>query len=141
MVSAAAVRASGAAGGWLATGDLGRLDGDGFLWVEGRRDAVVVTGGENVSAREVEAVLREHPAVADCAVVGLPDPEWGQVVAAAVVPRGPEAPPALDALAEHCRGRLAPFKVPKRWRIVEELPRTTSGKPAAEEVRRLFDPP
>jgi len=138
MVSAAAARASGAAGGWLATSDLGRLDGDGFLWVEGRRDGVVVTGGENVSAREVEAALREHPAVADCAVVGLPDPEWGQVVAAVVVPRGPEAPPATGALADHCRQRLAPFKVPKRWRLVEELPRTASGKPAVEEVRRLF---
>ncbi len=93
-----------------------------------------------MSAREVEAVLRAHPEVADCAVVGLPDPEWGEVVAAAVVPRGPEAPPAREALAEHCRGRLAPFKVPKRWRVVEELPRTPSGKPAAEELRRLFNP-
>ncbi|HSL83096.1 MAG TPA: AMP-binding protein, partial [Thermoanaerobaculia bacterium] len=139
MVSAAAAEASGAAGGWLATGDLGRLDGDGFLWVEGRRDAEVVPGGENVSAREVEAVLRKHPAVADCAVVGLPDPEWGQVVAAAVVPRGPEAPPAADALAAHCRKRLAPFKVPKRWHIVDELPRTPSGKPAAAEIRRLLE--
>lgn len=140
MVSREAVRSSGGTDGWLATGDLGRLDPDGFLWVEGRREGVVVTGGENVSAREVEAVLREHPQVADCAVAGLPDPEWGQVVAAAIVPRDPQAPPAPDALAEHCRARLAPFKVPKRWRIVPELPRTPLGKVATEELRRLFNP-
>ncbi|HLE84396.1 MAG TPA: AMP-binding protein [Thermoanaerobaculia bacterium] len=134
MVSAALAQPDG----WLATGDLGRLDGDGWLWIEGRREGVVVTGGENVSAAEVEAVLRAHPAVADCAVVGLPDPDWGELVAAAVVPRGPEAPPAAEALAAWCRARLAPFKVPKRWRIVEELPRTPSGKVARAEVRGLF---
>jgi O-succinylbenzoic acid--CoA ligase len=135
MVAAALVRPEG----WLATGDLGRLDGDGWLWVEGRREGLVVTGGENVSAAEVEAVLRAHPAVADCAVVGLPDPEWGELVAAAVVPRGPAAPPAAEALAAWCRARLAPFKVPKRWRIVEELPRTGSGKTARAALKALFD--
>lgn len=139
MVSAAVAGARSDAGGWLATGDLGRLDPEGWLWVEGRRDGVIVTGGENVSAAEVEAVLRVHPAVADCAVVGLPDPEWGELVAAAVVPRGPEAPPAAEALAAWCRARLAPFKVPKRWRIVEELPRTPAGKVARSELRGLFE--
>ena len=127
--------------GWLATGDLGRLDADGWLWVAGRLDDLIVTGGENVAAAEVEAVLRAHPAVADCAVVGLPDPEWGRLVAAAVVPRGPEAPPAADALAAWCRERLAPFKVPKRWRIVDELPRTAAGKVARPELRGLFEEP
>ena len=138
MVSAAAVRARPDAGGWLATGDLGRFDPEGWLWVEGRRDGVIVTGGENVSAAEVEAVLRAHPVVADCAVVGLPDPEWGEVVAAAVVPRGPDAPPATEALAAWCRERLAPFKVPKRWRIVEELPRTHAGKVARSDLLGLL---
>lgn len=138
MVSAAAARASGAGDGWLATGDFGRLDEEGFLWVEGRRDGIVVTGGENVSVREVEAVLRDHPEVAECAVVGLPDPEWGEALAAAVVPRGPAAPPSAEDLAAWCRERLAGFKVPKRWRIVPELPWTASGKVVLEEVRRLF---
>jgi fatty-acyl-CoA synthase len=72
-------------------------------------------------------------------VVGLPDPEWGELVAAAVVPRGPEAPPAAEALAAWCRARLAPFKVPKRWRIVEELPRTHAGKVASSELRGPFE--
>jgi O-succinylbenzoic acid--CoA ligase len=134
MVAAALARPDG----WLATGDLGRLDRDGWLWVVGRREGLVVTGGENVSAAEVEAVLRAHPAVADCAVVGLLDPEWGELVVVAVVPRGPAAPPGTEALAAWCRARLAPFKVPKRWRIVEELPRTPSGKIATSELRGLF---
>lgn len=131
-------REAAGAGGWLATGDLGRLDEDGFLWVEGRLDELVVTGGENVSPREVERALREHPAVAEAAVVGLSDREWGRVVAAAVVPRDPAEAPGPDVLAAWCRERLAPFKVPKRWRVVDELPRTGSGKVAREEVRRLF---
>ncbi|MFP3940883.1 MAG: AMP-binding protein [Thermoanaerobaculia bacterium] len=125
-------------GGWLATGDLGRLDGDGFLWVEGRLDELVVTGGENVSPREVERVLREHPAVAEVAVAGVPDPEWGHLLAAALVPRNAADPPSPGALASWCRERLAPFKVPKRWRIVEELPRTGSGKVAREQVQQLL---
>jgi O-succinylbenzoic acid--CoA ligase len=121
--------------GWLTTGDLGRLDDEGFLWVEGRRDQVIVTGGENVSPAEVEATLRRHPQVADCAVLGLPDPEWGQAVAAAVVPQDPHAPPTPEALAAWCRQHLAGFKVPKRWVVLEELPRTPSGKVALEALR------
>jgi o-succinylbenzoate---CoA ligase len=138
MVSAASAGAPADRGGWLATGDLGHLDAEGWLWVEGRQDGVIVTGGENVSAAEVEAVLCAHPEVADCAVVALPDPDWGELVAAAVVPRGPEAPPAAAALAAWCRARLAPFKVPKRWRTVKELPRTPTGKVARSELRGLF---
>lgn len=134
MVSAAAAGADG----WLATGDLGRVDEDGFLWVEGRRDEVVVTGGENVAPAEVEAVLSAHPEVADCAVVGVPDPEWGRAVAAAVVPRNPEHPPAPGDLAAWCRARLASFKVPKRWAVVQALPRTPSGKVARGEIRGLL---
>jgi acyl-CoA synthetase (AMP-forming)/AMP-acid ligase II len=121
--------------GWLTTGDLGRLDDEGFLWVEGRRDQVIVTGGENVSPAEVEATLRRHPQVADCTVLGLPDPEWGQAVAAAVVPQDPHAPPTPEALAAWCRQHLAGFKVPKRWVVLEELPRTPSGKVALEALR------
>jgi O-succinylbenzoic acid--CoA ligase len=121
--------------GWLTTGDLGRLDDEGFLWVEGRRDQVIVTGGENVSPAEVEATLRRHPQVADCAVLGLPDPEWGQAVAAAVVPQDPHAPPTPKAMAAWCRQHLAGFKVPKRWVVLEELPRTQSGKVALEAMR------
>ena len=127
--------APGAAGadGWLHTGDLGRLDDDGFLWVEGRRDDLVVTGGENVRPERVEAVMREHPAVADVAVAGREDREWGQAVVAFVVP-GPSAEPDEAALIAHARERLARHEVPKRVVLVEELPRTASGKLLRREL-------
>lgn len=119
----------------LHTGDLGRLDGDGFLWVEARLDDVVVTGGENVPPGEVEAALRDYVGVADAAVVGVPDPEWGERVAALVVPEE-DGPLDVEALLEHCRGRLAGFKVPKSVTLADGLPRTASGtvdRPAVRE--------
>jgi o-succinylbenzoate---CoA ligase len=121
MVSAGAVSQDG----WLHTGDRGHLDEDGFLHVEGRVDDVIVTGGENVAAVEVEEALLSHPAVADAAVAGRPDPEWGRAVTAWVV----LATHVADSeLAAHCRTRLAAFKVPKSFIRVEELPRNAAGK-------------
>lgn len=113
--------------GWLHTGDAGRIDSEGFLWVEGRRDAVIVTGGENVMPEEVEEVLTGHPDVDDAAVVGRPDPDWQNAVVAMVVPRA-QAEPEADELRSWCAARLAGFKVPKRFELVSELPRTGSGK-------------
>ncbi|MDR7555407.1 MAG: o-succinylbenzoate--CoA ligase [Armatimonadota bacterium] len=113
--------------GWLHTGDLGYLDADGDLVVVDRRDDLIVTGGENVYPSEVEAVLRAHPAVADAGVFGVPDPEWGQVVAAAVVAR-PGAQVDVAALQAFCAARLARFKVPRRIWVVDDLPRSTGGK-------------
>jgi O-succinylbenzoic acid--CoA ligase len=113
--------------GWLHTGDLGRLDEEGYLWVEGRVDDLIVSGGENVRPEEVEAVLAEHPAVAEAAVFGRADPEWGQVVCAAVIPR-PGSSPGAGELVGHCRRKLSPYKVPKAVVVVESLPRTASGK-------------
>jgi len=113
--------------GWLHTGDLGRLDGDGRLWVEVRRSDLIVTGGENVHPEEVEQVLAAHAAVADACVYALDDEHWGQRVAAAVVPRSAAAFDA-DALRAWCRARLAAYKVPRDIVVVESLPRTTSGK-------------
>ncbi|MCW3040973.1 MAG: 2-succinylbenzoate--CoA ligase [Solirubrobacterales bacterium] len=111
----------------LATGDLGRLDAEGRLTVVGRKADTIVTGGENVAPTEVEAVLAEHPAVAEAAVLGRADPEWGEAVHALVVLRdGMSASP--EQLREHCAARLARFKVPKGVRVVEDLPRTGSGK-------------
>jgi acyl-coenzyme A synthetase/AMP-(fatty) acid ligase len=110
--------------GWLQTGDRGRLTGDGLLLeVEGRMDDVIVTGGENVAAGEVEDSLLSHPAVRDAGVVGIEDPEWGRAVTAFVVADATEA-----ELIAHCRARLASFKVPKRVLLLDELPRTASGK-------------
>lgn len=126
--------ASSALDGWLHTGDLGRIDGAGYLWVEGRRADLIVSGGENVRPARVEDVLREHPAVADVAVVGRDDREWGQVVVAHVVPaRGSEVSP--EGLIEHARVSLGRHEVPKRIVIAESLPRTASGK----LLRRLLD--
>lgn len=111
--------------GWLHSGDRGRLEADGSLYVDGRIKDTIVTGGENVAAAEVEEALVSHPAVADAAVVGRPDPEWGEAVAAFVVLAGD----ADDAdLVAHCRERLAGYKVPRSITRVEELPRTASGK-------------
>jgi O-succinylbenzoic acid--CoA ligase len=115
------------ADGWLHTGDLGRIDEEGFLYVEDRMDDMIVTGGENVVPAEVEKVLLRHPEVADAAVVGRDDPEWQQAVTAIVVLEdGSEVSP--DELRRHCAESLAGFKVPKRVELAAALPRTPSGK-------------
>src|SRR4051794_34382043 len=114
--------------GWLHTGDRGSLDADGFLHVEGRIKDTIVTGGENVAAAEVEEALVAHPAVADAAVVGRPDPEWGEAVTAFVVVVGAGAGASDESIVAHCRARLAGYKVPRAIVRVDELPRTASGK-------------
>jgi o-succinylbenzoate---CoA ligase len=116
------------ADGWLRTGDVGWLDAAGGLTVRGRADDAIRTGAETVWPDEVEAVLRTHPSVADVAVAGRPDPEWGEHVTAWVVPVNPQDPPALEQLREHCRDDLARFKAPRDLRVVTVLPRTPSGK-------------
>lgn len=113
--------------GWLHTGDLGRIDEEGFLYVEDRLSDVIISGGENVIPAEVEQVLLEHPAVADAAAVGREDSEWQEAVTAVVVlAEGADA--GGEELRAHCAQRLAGFKVPKRFEFVAELPRTASGK-------------
>jgi acyl-CoA synthetase (AMP-forming)/AMP-acid ligase II len=119
--------------GWLRTGDRGRLDEDGHLYVEGRADDLIITGGENVIPDEVEEVLRSHPAVADAAVAGRPDEEWQQAVIAAVVLCDGAAVEEPE-LREFCRARLAGFKVPKEFRFVERLPRDEQGKLRRREI-------
>jgi acyl-CoA synthetase (AMP-forming)/AMP-acid ligase II len=109
--------------GWLHTGDRGSIDAEGNLQVDGRIADTIVTGGENVAAAEVEEALLSHPGVEDVAVVGRPDPEWGQAVTAFVVG-------AVDAgeLRAHARTRIAGYKVPKAIRAIEEIPRNAAGK-------------
>ena len=119
--------------GWLWTGDLGLLDKRGRLTITGRKADTIVTGGENVAPAEVEAVLLEHSSVADAGVFGRADPEWGEAVVAAVVPRnGARLDPG--ELRAHCAARLAPFKVPKAFELADRLPRTESGKLLRREL-------
>lgn len=126
--------------GWFATRDAGFVDVDGFLFLEGRLDDVIVRGGENLSPGEIEDVLREHPSVADCAVVGIPDEQWGEAVAAVIVPRG--APPPAEELREWVRARLRSSRAPERIAFRDALPYTETGKLLRRSVRAdLVDPP
>ncbi len=115
------------------TGDIGYLDDDGDLWLVQRRSDLIVSGGENVYPAEVEAALKRHPAVANACVVGLPDAEWGQTVAA-MVQLLPEASLTESELLAFCRDRLARYKQPRLLKFVSELPLTASGKIARQEV-------
>ena len=121
--------------GWYRTGDGGKLDENGFLFLTDRIRDMVVTGGENVYPAEVEAVLREHPAVADCAVYGLPDPAWGEKVCAAIEVRSGQSVTEGEVLA-YVKNQIAGYKVPKQIDIVEALPRTASGKIQRGKVRQ-----
>jgi o-succinylbenzoate---CoA ligase len=122
-------------GGWLRAGDAGWIDGEGRLRVAGRLDDLINTGGEKVWPAEVEAVLQDHPGVAEVAIVGRPDPEWGQRVVAYVVPADPTAPPSLEALRDHVALSLPRHTAPRHLVLVPEgLPRTASGKVRRTEL-------
>ncbi len=110
--------------GWYHTGDLGEVDDEGYLSIVGRIREVIRTGGEAVSPAAVEAVVVEHPAVDDVAVVGVADPDWGELVCACVVPAGD--PPSVNDLRSFCQGRLADFEHPRLVRVVRDLPRTAA---------------
>jgi acyl-CoA synthetase (AMP-forming)/AMP-acid ligase II len=118
--------------GWYATGDLATVDDDGFVTIVGRVGEVIRTGGEAVAPAEVESVLATHSSVADVAVLGLPDDQWGEVVCAVVVPHLDGALPQLDELRGHCSGVLASYKHPRRLVLVGEIPRT----PATGQIQR-----
>jgi O-succinylbenzoic acid--CoA ligase len=117
----------------LRTGDLGRLDDQGRLIVLGRKSDTIVSGGENVAPAEVEAVLEEHPQVAEAGVFGRADQQWGEAVTARIVPRGEVAPTSAE-LRAYCAERLAGYKVPKAFELAKRLPRTASGKLLRREL-------
>jgi acyl-CoA synthetase (AMP-forming)/AMP-acid ligase II len=116
------------AGGWLHTGDLATMDGRGYFTITGRLKDMIIRGGENVYPREIEDALFTHPKVAEVAVVGVPDPTWGEQIAAIVRPADPAAPPSSAELHELCRARLAPHKTPRYWYQTDQFPLTGSGK-------------
>jgi O-succinylbenzoic acid--CoA ligase len=121
--------------GWFFTSDVGRLDGSGRLVVLGRADEMINTGGEKVAPAEVAAVLEAHPAVREAAVIGEPDPGWGERVTAIVVPAVPAAPPALADLREHVRQHLPRHAAPRSLVLVPEIPLLPSGKPDLAALR------
>jgi malonyl-CoA/methylmalonyl-CoA synthetase len=123
--------------GWFRTGDVAILEAGSYRLLGRQSVDIIKTGGYKVSALEIEDVLREHPAVRDCAVVGMADDEWGERVAAAIVP-GSREEPTLDALREWAAARLATYKLPTRMRLVADLPRNPMGKVVKARVRELF---
>lgn len=143
-------------GDWFGTGDLGHLEGDGRLHVTGRLRDRIVSGGANVDPHQVEAVLAAHPEVREVAVIGLPDETWGQIVTAVIVPRRPDAAPSdarldprraapavpapgfIPRLTEWCRERLSGSRLPRRWALVERLPRTATGKVDRARLRTIL---
>jgi fatty-acyl-CoA synthase len=120
--------------GFFSVGDLGRLDGDGFLYMESRKHDMVISGGVNIYPREIEDHLHTHPAIFDVAVVGVPDPEWGETLRAYVVVRPGHALTA-DEVADYCRRELADYKRPRQVVFVDELPRNPTGKILKRELR------
>ena len=125
--------------GWLRTGDIARMDERGNVYLVDRRADMIITGGFNVMPREIEAVIEGHPLVAEAAVVGLPDREWGEAVTAFVVPVAGESPSA-DELRRLCADRLAAYKKPKRIELVKELPKGSTGKVSRAALRAAVAP-
>jgi fatty-acyl-CoA synthase len=125
------------AGGWLHTGDLAERDADGCYRIVGRVKDLIISGGENIYPAEVEGVLAGHPEVAEVAVIGVPDPKWGEVPRALVVSR-PGTALTAEALLLYCQGRLARYKTPKTVRFVEALPRTAAGKVDRRELAARY---
>ena len=123
--------------GWLRTGDMGRLDGERYLFLSGRRGDKIIRGGENIYPIEVEQVLEHYPGIREAAVVGVPDRRWGEIVRAVVVLADPGQQPDFDDLRAHVRTHLAGFKVPAEWVVADALPRNAAGKVVRHHL--LFD--
>ena len=124
-------------GGWFHTGDGGTIDDGGYLTISDRKKDVIITGGENVSSIEVEDAVFSHPAVAEVAVIGVPDEKWGEMVTALVVVAEGQQVTAEEIVA-HCRGRIAGYKIPKRVEFRDELARTATGKIQKFKLREAF---
>jgi fatty-acyl-CoA synthase len=130
-----ATRAAFTPDGWLRSGDLAWRDREGFYYIAGRRKDMFISGGENVYPAEIENILVAHPAIAEAAVIPVPDPKWGEVGHAFILPAGKDAPGAGD-LEAYCRARLAAYKVPKSFEVVSDFPRTAAGKIQKHLLRR-----
>jgi malonyl-CoA/methylmalonyl-CoA synthetase len=125
---------------WFRTGDLGKRDEDGYYTLTDRLKHIIISGGENISPKEIESVLNRHQAVSESCVVGVPDEKWGEKVVAAVVAKPGLSPSELE-MRDHCKAHLLDWKCPKEIRFLNELPRNKMGKVVKEEVEKLFSPP
>jgi acyl-CoA synthetase (AMP-forming)/AMP-acid ligase II len=125
------------ADGWLRTGDIGVFDEEAFVFIVDRKKDMIVSGGENIYSREVEEALLSHEDIAEAAVVGRPDPRWGEAVVAFIVCR-PEAQLTADAIEEHFRKLIAAYKRPKDVRFVDELPKLPNGKIEKTKLRQML---
>ena len=123
--------------GWFRTGDMGRVDGEGFVFVEDRLKDMIISGGENIYSPEIERVLAEHPAVMEVAIIGVPDDRWGETVKA-VVSLKPDAVASESDLVAWCRESLASYKCPTSVDIIPALPRNPTGKILKRELRRPY---
>ena len=126
--------------GWLRTGDMGWMDEEGYIYLTGRADDMIIRGGENISPEEVEEVLQSHPKVEEAAVIGVPDPEWGEQPRAVVVLKEGESA-TEEEIIEYCRARLAGFKRPRSAIFVESLPRNPMGKVLRKKLREEHNQP
>lgn len=123
--------------GWFRTGDLGRVDEEGYYYLTDRLKHIIISGGENISPKEIESVINRFEGIAESSVVGIPDEQWGEKVVAAVVPK-PGSTPKVQGIQQFCKEHLHDWKCPKQILLVKELPRNTMGKVLKEEVKKLF---
>jgi fatty-acyl-CoA synthase len=124
-------------GEWFRTGDIGHLDGEGFLYLTDRKKDMIISGGENIASSEVERVVYDLPQIQDAAVIAVADARWGEHPVAVVVLK-PDRALSLEALQAHCRRKLAGFKVPKDLIVLAELPRNPSGKILKRQLREAL---
>ena len=124
-------------GGWMHTGDAARMDEEGFIYIQDRIKDMIVSGGENIYPAEIESALFEHDAIADVAVIGIPDEQWGESVLAFVVTKA-SASVTTDELIDFCRSRLAGYKIPRRVEFIDAVPRNASGKALKKDLREPF---